>query len=169
MRVIRTELYFSGSDLKRIGGSRLKSTNVSFAWLNDADVEAPELGRHPAIRPEQVPSVIDHILRQEPLTDKAWIDEGRILNEAMVYGVMRSEIVIEQSPPEWETLANILRGIKGGGTVAVSLLIAWKGDPLLFIKVASGMLLIGAATGTSKWLQQNIPKMLSKATRRLLR
>jgi hypothetical protein len=100
MRVIRTELYFSGSDLKRIGGSRLKSTNVSFAWLNDVDVEALELGRHPAIRPEQVPSVIDHILRQEPLTD-----EPRILNEGMVYEVMRSEIVIEQSPPEWETLA----------------------------------------------------------------
>jgi hypothetical protein len=27
------------------------------------------------------------------------------LNEGMVYEVMRSEIVIEQSPPEWETLA----------------------------------------------------------------
>jgi hypothetical protein len=164
MRVIRTELYFSGSDLKRIGGSRLKSTNVSFAWLNDVDVEALELGRHPAIRPEQVPSVIDHILRQEPLTD-----EPRILNEGMVYGVMRSEIVIEQSPPEWETLANILRaGIKGGGTVAVSLIVALKGDPLLFITVPSALLLIGAAKGTSKWLEQNIPKMLSKATRRLL-
>jgi hypothetical protein len=66
-------------------------------------------------------------------------------------------------------LANILRaGIKGGGTVAVSLIVALKGDPLLFITVPSALLLIGAAKGTSKWLEQNIPKMLSKATRRLL-
>ena len=163
MRVIRTKLYFSGSELKRIEErSRLKSTNVSFAWLKDVDVEALQLGRG-GLPHHVVPSMIDQILRREPS------DDFRILNERMVYEVMHSEIVIEQSPPEWETLANILRaGIKGGGTVAVSLLIAWKGDPLLFITVPSAMLLIGAAKGTAKWLEQNIPKMLSKATRRLL-
>jgi len=165
MRVIRTELYFPSSDLKPVERiSRLKSTNVSFAWLKDVDVEALDLGRA-ELPHDLVPSVIDQILRQETFRGAF-----RILNERMVYEVMHSEIVIEQSPPEWETLANILRaGIKGGGTVAVSLLIAWKGDPLLFITVPSAMLLIGAAKGTSKWLEQNIPKMLSKATRRLLR
>ena len=142
--------------------------NVSFAWLKDVDAEA--LGETPVTQrwiPERVPLVIDHILRREPLTT---LESFRILNEPMVYEVMRSEIVIEQSPPDWETLANILRtGIKGGGAVLVSLAVGLKGDPLLFITVPSAMLLIGAAKRTSKWLEQNIPKMLTKATKRFLR
>lgn len=147
MRVIRTELYFSGSHLKRSGGrSRLKLANVSFAWLKDVAAEA--LGEMPVTQrwiPERVPLVIDHILREGPLTT-ASLEGSRILNEPMVYEVMRSEIVIEQSPPDWETLANILRtGIKGGGTVLVSLAVGLKGDPLLFIAVPSAMLLIALA------------------------
>jgi hypothetical protein len=37
---------------------------------------------------------------------------------------------------------------------------------MLFITIPSALLLIGAARGTSKWLEQTIPKMLNKATRR---
>ena len=43
-------------------------------------------------------------------------------------------IVIEQSPPELETLSSILKsGVKGSGTVALSVYLAINGDVYLFL------------------------------------
>jgi hypothetical protein len=53
----------------------------------------------------------------------------------IVLFVMNAHIVIEESPPEWETLSNILKsGVRGGGTVALSVLCT-SGAMLIFIHV----------------------------------
>src|SRR5262245_4453543 len=140
---------------------------MSFAWLKDVDSRIASTTMYGlSIRPDDVPSVIDHILRQEPPPWLGTLENRRILNSWMVNEVMATQIVIEQSPLDLETLSNILKsGIKGSATVALSVYVAASGDVMLFITVPSALLLIGAAKGTSKWLEQNIPKMLSKATR----
>jgi hypothetical protein len=87
------------------------------------------------------------------------------LNRRLVEQVLATEIVIEQSPPDWETLSNILKsGVKGSGTVALSVYVAVHGDVLLFITLPSALLVIGAAKGASRWLEQTVPKILNRAT-----
>jgi hypothetical protein len=130
---------------------------------------------HPVVA-DEVPLVIDYIVRQEPpdwmltRSDHATTPSGegpRILNRRLVDQVLATEIVIEQSPPDWETLSNILKsGVKGSGTVVLSVYVAVHGDVMLFITLPSALLLIGAAKGASKWLEQTIPKMLNRATTR---
>src|SRR5262249_20547069 len=169
MRVDRTEVYFPGGSVQRgEGRPRLRSTNVSFAWIKEASFP---VGGQPVVA-DDVPLVIDYIVRQEPpdwmltRSDHATAPSGegpRILNRWLVDQVLATEIVIEQSPPDWETLSNILKsGVKGsGGTVALSVYVAVTGDVKLFIALPSALLLIGAAKGASKWLEQTIPKILN--------
>jgi hypothetical protein len=177
MRVIRTEVYFpGGSVLRGEGRRRLRSTNVSFAWIKQADFPVGVTTYGQPVSANDVPLVIDYIVRQEPpdwmLTPSdhatAPSREGpRILNHWLVEQVLATEIVIEQSPPDWATLSNILKSGVKGSTVALSVYVAVSGDVMLFITIPSALLLIGAAKGTSKWLEETIPKMLNKATTRL--
>jgi hypothetical protein len=144
MRVVRTEVYFPGSSVLRgEGRPRLRSTNVSFAWIKEA--RFPVALGQPVVA-EDVPLVIDYIVRQEPpdwmrASDHATTPSGegpRILNRWLVDQVLATEIVIEQSPPDWETLSNILKsGVKGSGTVALSVYVAISGDVMLFITLPS--------------------------------
>jgi hypothetical protein len=172
MRVIRTELFLPADTLLRgEGRSRLKSTNISIAWINEPDQRIPSATARP-ISKDETPFVIDFILRQEPpdwrFSDT--IENRKVLNNWLVERVLATEVVIEQSPPEWETLSNILKsGIKGSGTVALSVYVALSGDVMLFVTLPAALLIVGAAKGTSKWLEQTIPKMLNKSTRRYWR
>jgi hypothetical protein len=174
MRVIRTELYFDGGNVLRgQDRRRLRTTNVSFVWLKQIDFEGIIYGH--SVEADVVPFVIDYIVRQEPpdwmitpsAPSAAPSTHARVLNPWLVEQVLNSEIVIEQSPPDWETLGSILKsGVKGSGTVALSVYVAISGDVMLFVTLPSALLLIGAAKGTAKWLEQTVPKMLNKATRR---
>jgi hypothetical protein len=115
------------------------------------------------ITENEVPLVLDYILRQErmqPFGDKA---EGA-LNGSTIEQVLHEPIIIEQSPADHETLANILRsGVKGSSTVALSVYLAVSG---LFITLPMALLVVGASKGMSKWLEQNVPKLMNTATRR---
>ena len=172
MRVLRTETYFDGNYIRRHQDKWLKSTNICFAWVEtgeNAPHQTAELRDFAQARPiteSEVPLVLDYILRQErmqPFGDKA---EG-VLNSSTIEDVLQEPIIIEQSPPDHETLANILRsGVKGSGTVALSVYLAVSGDTYLFITLPMALLVVGASKGMSKWLEQNVPKLMNRATRR---
>jgi hypothetical protein len=172
MRVIRTEEYFDGNYVKRRDDKSLKSSNICFAWIATGEnsalrsAELKDFQEARPITPSEVPLVLDYILRRERLQPFADRQEG-VINNSTVEHILQIPIVIEQSPPDVETLSNILKfGIKGGGTVALSVYLALNGDVHLFITLPAALLVVGASKGMSKWLEQNIPKLMTRATRR---
>ena len=129
MRIVRTEVYFpGGSVLRGEGRPRLRSTNVSFAWIKEASFAVGVTTYGQRVVADEVPLVIDYIVRQEPpdwmLTPSDHVttplDGLRILNGWLVEQVLATEIVIEQSPPDLATLSNILKSGVKGSTVALS-------------------------------------------------
>jgi len=171
MRVLRTETYFDGNYVKRKQDKWLKSANICFAWIETGPntvarkSELPDFVDARPITPDEVPLVLDYILRHErmqPFTDP---HEG-VLNSSIVEQVLSEQIIFEQSPVDVETLSNILKsGVKQGGTVALSVYLAVSGDVYLFITLPTALLVVGASKGMSKWLEQNVPKLMTKATR----
>ena len=172
MRVLRTESYFDGNYVKRSGDKWLKSSNICFAWIEAGENSAlrstsvPDFEQARPITPEEVPLVLDYILRRERMQPFADRHEG-VINNSIVEQVLQEPIVIELSPPDLETLSNILKsGVKGSSTVALSVYLAVSGDVYLFITLPMALLVVGASKGISKWLEQNIPKLMTRATRR---
>jgi hypothetical protein len=126
----------------------------------------PDFEQARAITPDEVPLVLDYILRRERMQPFADPNEG-IINDSTVEEILQIPIVFEQSPPDLETLSSILKsGIKGSATVALSVYVAISGDVYLFITLPAALLVVGASKGMSKWLEQNIPKLMTRATRR---
>jgi hypothetical protein len=172
MRVIRTEKYFDGNYLKRREDRSLKVGDISFAWIRMGDSPStaidrlPDLQRAVLIVPDQVPLVLDYILRRDrmqPFTEH----KDAVLNPRVVEQILNEPIVIELSPPDVATLSHILKeGVKGGGTVALSVYVAVSGDVYLFVTLPLALLVIGASKGMSKWLEQNIPKLMNRVVRR---
>jgi hypothetical protein len=175
MRVIRTEKYFDGNYIRRREEKWLRTSDVCFAWVETGErlsvrrEHLPDIEKARQITPEQVPLVLDYILRRERMQPFAGHDDG-VINTAAVEEVLNEPIVIEQSPVDLETLSNILKsGVKGSGTVALSVFVAVSGDIHLFITLPAALLVVGASKGMSKWLEQNIPKLMTKFTRTWLR
>jgi hypothetical protein len=170
MRVIRTELYFEPNYIQRLSDKKQKTASVTFAWIKSqpsSRLRAPD--HSTAISPDQVGSVLDHILRQEPPAWQFGQSHLEVLNQSTVNSILNTDFVVEQSPPEWLTLSNILKEGAKGSTVALAVYVALSGDMLLFITLPSALLIVGAAKGMSKWLEQNVPKLMSHALRRYLR
>src|SRR5689334_2196509 len=139
MRVLRTERYFDQNYVKRRDDKWLRNSNICFAWIaTGANQLAPgfELSdvsnaRH--ITSEQVPLVLDYIVRRERMQPFADPQE-KVINAIIVEQILNEPIVIEQSPVDVETLSNILKsGVKQSGTVALSVYLAVSGDVYLFI------------------------------------
>jgi hypothetical protein len=168
MRVIRTEMYFDGSYISRSPGRKaLKTSSITFAWIKESGARRiGELTHTQSVSADDVPVVLDYILRQEPPEWNLPAQEN-VLNGSTIDTVMNEGFVIEESPVDLETLTNLLKsGAKGGATVALSVYVAVSGDVMLFITLPSALLVMGAAKGMSKWLEQNVPKMMTKLTRR---
>jgi hypothetical protein len=127
--------------------------------------QLPNLEEARGIHPDQVPLVLDYILRRERMQPFADLNES-ILNGPAVEQLLNEPIAIEQSPLDVVTVSNALKaGIKDS-TVALAVYVAVYGDAYLFLKLPAAMLIIGASKGMSKWLEQNVPKLMSKATGR---
>ena len=109
MRVIRTETYFDGNYIQRRVDKTLKTTDVCFAWINFERTgrlpteQLPDLEGAREIHPDQVPLVLDYILRRERI--QPFVDPHEsILNGSAIEQVLNEPIVIEQSPLDTETL-----------------------------------------------------------------
>jgi hypothetical protein len=172
MRVLRTETYFDGNFVKRREDKWLKSSNICFAWIETGansparSTELTDFERARQITPDEVPLVLDYILRRERMQPFADRNEG-VINTSIVEQILHEPIVIEQSPVDLETLSDILKsGVKGSGTVALSVYLAVSGDVYLFITLPMALLVVGASKGMSKWLEQNVPKLMTRATKR---
>ena len=89
-----------------------------------------------------------------------------VINADIVGQILSEPVVFEESPVEVETFSNILKsGVKNSGTVALSVFLAVSGDVYLFVTLPMALLVVGASKGMSKWLEQNVPKLMTKATR----
>jgi hypothetical protein len=171
MRVIRTEEYFDGNYVKRREDKWLKNSSICFAWIKMGETSTLRVGHLKdfeearPITPSEVPLVLDYILRRERM--QPFVDRSEeLLNASIVEQILETPIVIEQSPPELDTLSSILKsGVKGGGTVALSVYLALNGDVYLFVTLPLAFIVVGASKGMSKWLEQNIPKLMTRATR----
>jgi hypothetical protein len=176
MRVIRTELFFPGEEIVRSPSlRRLEIADVSLAWIKDVELNERELGVPVKFVTENgVPVALDHILRRERLrrtqfhlrpNSLIWDARAPILNAQHVQYVQEQSIVIEQSPPDWETLKSILgQGLGKGTTPALAIFIAVSSDPMMFIKVPATWLVISTTKVLSKWIEKKLPKLLERIT-----
>lgn len=81
--------------------------------------------------------------------------------------IRRLEIVIEQSPPNWEALGDVLgkaTSISIGAFVGFA--VTGGTGPLLLVTVPTGIILCGAAAGIGRGLEVGLAQRLKKAVRR---
>ena len=180
MRVIRTEMYFSSSDLTWNTNNILQNPGVAVAFFRVennhglliksivTDPISLSQGLEAPAWPGNAPTVIHLFLSSvlegsddffqmptEPLR--------RVNNEHVVNFILEQPIVIEQSPPSAELLkglfaksASIVIGTFIGTTVA------GENPLLMFLSIPAGIIVVGSAIGLSKGLESGLNKAIEK-------
>jgi hypothetical protein len=176
MRIIRTEMYFDPGEIERSAHLMpLKVAGIAFGWVkSDEDVrkltEGLDIHR---IDPSSVSIVIDLILRRQRIGER--LIEGRAINATafnpqVIRYVESQPILIEQSPPDWTTLKELIgSGLSKGSTSALAIFICVSADPMMFIKLPAAFLVVSLTKTLSKWIEKNVPKLIDQASKKMLR
>ncbi len=172
MRVIRTEMYFDKTDL-RLPSTRPRNPGVAVAWFKTNDEEVvPEIDQSLIFRHLERYPREDGVLRRfidiSIQGQHRWIGgsvEGRELqNPHYVQFVLSADIVLERSPPTSEKLNQLFHG---GSAItigtAIGMGLSGGSYPLMLVTVPGGIILMGAAIGVSKGLQNGLNKKIEKA------
>jgi hypothetical protein len=177
MRVIRTEEYFHSSEViwdyeELIHGNpgvaialiKLSKPGPSdfFNTFDRFDLRL-NLGK---LEPERSSRIIDHFLSasiqnlDSLLTDKIFSDVP--ISQPLVQRIRNLEVIIENSPPSLINFNELLKS--AGPAVAIGTFIGISATtyPILLATVPAGIIVVGAAVGISKVIQDGLTKVLER-------
>lgn len=172
MRVIRTEMYFDSSVVK--SKTHERNPGVAAAWFK-ADVgtlDAHDLfelfsDKYAKIAPEDKSSAVKFFtdmavqsVRSSEVDEALTSGDWKIANEQIVKFVVNSDILYENSPAEWTHLLSLVA--KAGASVTIGTFLGFgvaDGNyPLMFLTIPTGIIVIGAAIGVSRGLENGLNK-----------
>jgi hypothetical protein len=174
MRVLRTEMYFSGVHIFGLNRRRTSHANnpgLGFAWIR---TDMPTHGideqllenRYFDQQERAAMAFLDLAIRgYEGSATVSASDAyfGARYNQAIVQSVMSGDIVVENSPPEAVTFRALLAKAPG---VAIGTFVGMKaaGDTtlLMLLTVPTGIVICSSAIGVSKALEKGLNKAVEK-------
>jgi hypothetical protein len=171
MRIIRTEMYFEDVEDVGPGVSKAARMNpgVGVAFLN---VESPanfpfgSILKKPIVventNEREVRRFLDLAVRGTERSyghpySKYWQDE--VHNGAIVDFIMNANIIVEQSPPSWETFKTLVSKSPGIGIgTFVGFQLAGAHTELMILTVPIGIVVVSSAIGISEALKKGLNK-----------
>jgi hypothetical protein len=174
MRVIRTEMFFDQiSTGSRASDAAKANPGVSVAFFGGAIERQPVLvellfSRRQFVTSNNDPNIgkfLDFSLRgienSFRFQSSRYLREGLRHQEEVRY-ILDANIVIEESPPHWETLKALLAKSSGVaiGTYAGIELAASNPELMIFTNPA-GIVVVGSAIGVSKALAKGLNKKIA--------
>lgn len=171
MRVIRTEIFFD--EIMEVGAGATKSATlnpgVGIAFLQvkptisfrfDSILEKPIVYSAPNER--EVRRFLDLSVRGIERSygrpySKYWQDD--VHNNSVVNYIMNANVVVEQSPPEWETFKALVSKSPGIGIgTFVGFQMAGPHTELMILTVPAGIIAVSSAIGVSEALKKGLNK-----------
>ena len=175
-------MYFDADTVKFETKLRERNPGITAAWFGMEDAEPP-LGiselqslcdeKYSRIIPKQAADIFDVFAdlavqnvrtenAQDILNDVLATKGGyRVANPGVVEFLLRSDIVLEGSPPFPLPMVKIA---KGGAAVVIGTFLGWgfaDGNyPLMFVTIPTGIIVIGSAIGISKGLENGLNKWI---------
>jgi hypothetical protein len=180
MRVIRTEMYFESSDLDTSAARNFPNPGISFAFFGGLPSAVLQMDdtidyglsdifdeyRSILNNDDKIPAfraAIDSFLGNgsyESFIRK--LEDRSFENEGIFKYIYDENIIIEQSPPEWLPVKDIL----GKTPIAIGTFIGFgmaKDNPtLMLVTVPAGIIVIGAAVGISEGLKRGLNKIIGE-------
>lgn len=180
MRIIRTEVYFEGEVHGAVDIHRAMNPSIEFAFFHQDSFPLDAL-RSGFLRPDSIipdaidvtrfftsddlPSLLDAMLRGVAFEDLevrnlSFVPDGiYVLNRNIIRSIIEVPIVIENSPPEWILLKNV---IQKGRSIPVGIFLGYFGihEPLLFVTIPTGIVVMGAAFALNKAIEAGLPKFI---------
>jgi len=182
MRVLRTEIYFDADTVTVKFETKLREPNpgVTAAWFRMEDAEPLSIGeleslcdeKYSRIIPKQAADIFDVFAdlavqnvrseRAQDILNEVLAKGGyRVANPGVVEFLLKTDIVLEGSPPFPLPMVKIA---KGGAAVVIGTFLGWgiaDGNyPLMFVTIPAGIVVIGSAIGISKGLENGLNKWI---------
>jgi hypothetical protein len=188
MRIIRTEIYFDADQIKdRAGNLQKNDAGLAFAFFRGDDFPINHLGIYSDHAARILTNSVD-------ITDRLSEESLKALIDAMVRGItfdklnfrhlefvpdgegvknyylaetaLATNIVIEYSPPEWITLREVL---KKASSIPAGIFLGYYGlqEPLLFLTLPAGVIVMGAAFGINKAVENGLPKYVQNKLKQM--
>ena len=173
MRVIRTEMYFDASAVK--SKQPQKNPGVAAAWFKtDAKLSAHEIftllsDGHAKIIPKDKSLYVKFFadmavqgVRSREADEALMLAKWSVENARIMDVILHSDIVYEKSPPEVTQLASVIA--KAGASVVIGTFLGYEvadgNYRLMFITIPTGIIVIGAALGVSRGLENGLNKYI---------
>jgi hypothetical protein len=166
-------MYFEGADLTGLDASESNpGVGVAFAKTDgnpivSADQVLAAWSAGTSLADHMARLFLDLSVRSLPAATarEVWsLPAPSIRNPEHVEFLLDANIVIERSPPEWAPLKMLIRN---SNTITVGTMVgaAALTYPLMLITVPVGIIIVGAARGISKGLENGLNKRIEKALR----
>jgi hypothetical protein len=183
MRVIRTEMYFNRGNeftLSSLDQSK-ENFGISFAFFrSDNDIDAQDLRKEIDGEwreyqdfygvEDKLRLFLEGIFYGAQNLDYVMLERKSLSAGSYVAAVFESSLVVERSPPQEFPLSIIG---KAATSVTIGTFIGYNvapaGSPLMFVTIPFGIIVIGAAIGVSRALENGLNKSLERVIKRRLK
>ncbi len=163
LRVIRTELYFNPLEIKwQVPELIISNPGISAAFFpcSPRGFEFERIISRPVLLGQVggVLAFLDTALQNAPL--RSYGSEYDVLNPGLIRSIYNSEIIIEHSPPEGIQFGKLISGVASLITIGTYV---GSGDPLLFLTIPAGIIVVGAAVSIARAFDKGLNHVVERA------
>jgi hypothetical protein len=170
MRVVRTEMYFDPREINWPLPELVTNTpGIAAAYFQiDAELGPDDvrgqlswLFLHPEYNERTIRLFLDASLWGSGSLFPEPRQEGEEFNPTIINYILEQSIIIEQSPPLGVPFEQLL---KGASVTSIGTLLGYYGmnEPLLFLTIPAGILVVGSAVAISKAMEKGLSHTISR-------